>query len=129
MLALSAQYAAAANEAERAILEVAGLAMLTVGQSHTPGTFLAFFFSEVAGILMGAVMLRGKLFSPAAAILGIVGYGFLLVYEVFASFVPSSHNFILVLAMVGGLSNIAWYILVAIRLFQLGMNKDNGKNE
>ncbi|HEX2978745.1 MAG TPA: hypothetical protein VHO48_00640, partial [Anaerolineaceae bacterium] len=45
MLSLSAQWAAATSAAERAALEDAGQAMLAVGQSHTPGTFLAFFFS------------------------------------------------------------------------------------
>lgn len=128
MLDLSAQYAAAASAAERTMLEAAGQAMLSVGQSHTPGTFLAFFFSEIAGILMAVVMLRGKLFNQAAALAGIIGYGFLLVFEVLSSFVPSSHNAILILAMIGGLANIAWYILVAFRLFRLGQgNGDDAK--
>lgn len=120
MLALSAQYATAVTEAQRTMLEAAGQAMLSVGQSHTPGTFLAFFFSEIAGILMAVVMLRGKLFKPAAAITGLIGYGSLLVFEVFASFVPSSHQAILLIAMIGGLANIAWYILAALGLFRLG---------
>ena len=119
MLSLSAQWASAGGEAERAMLEAAGQAMLAVGQSHTPGTFLAFFFSEIAGILMAVVLLRGKLFSRAAALAGLGGYSFLLVYEVFASFAPSTHEAILVLAMLGGLANIAWYILVAARFYQL----------
>ncbi len=120
MLNLSAQYAAASSAAERTMLEAAGQAMLAVGQSHTPGTFLAFFFSEIAGILMAVVVLRGKLFHQAAAFAGIIGYSFLLIFEVLSSFVPSTHNAILILAMVGGLSNIAWYILVTARFFQLG---------
>lgn len=120
MLSLSAQWAAATSAAERAALEAAGQAMLSVGQSHTPGTFLAFFFSEIAGILMAVVLLRGKLFNRAAAFAGLIGYSFLLIFEVFSSFMPSTHNAILILAMVGGLSNIAWYILVALRFFQLG---------
>jgi hypothetical protein len=128
MLDLSAQYAAAASQAERTMLEAAGQAMLSVGQSHTPGTFLAFFFSEIAGILMALVILRGKLFNPAAAIAGIVGYGFLLVFELLSSFVPSSQNVILIPAMIGGLSNIAWYILAAFGLFRLGqVNLGNAK--
>jgi hypothetical protein len=119
MLALSAQYAAATSAAERAGLEASGQALLAVGQSHTPGTFLAFFFSEIAGILMAVVMLRGGLFKPAAALAGIIGYGFLLIFEVLSSFVPSSHNPILILAMIGGLANMTWYVLIAARLFQL----------
>lgn len=120
MLALSTQYAAATSEVERTMLEAAGQAMLSVGQSHTPGTFLAFFFSEIAGILMAFVILRGKLFKPVTAVAGMVGYGFLLIFEVLASFVPSSHSAAMILAMIGGLANIAWYLLVALSLFRLG---------
>jgi hypothetical protein len=120
MLALSSLYAAAATEIQRTILEAAGQAMLSVGQSHTPGTFLAFFLSEIAGILMGMVMLRGKVFSQATAFAGITGFGLLLVFEILSSFVPSSHDAVLILAMVGGLASMAWYILIARRLFQLG---------
>ena len=58
MLDLSNQYAAATTEAQRAMLSAAGQAMLSVGESHTPGTFLGFFLSEVAGILISVVMLR-----------------------------------------------------------------------
>jgi hypothetical protein len=119
MLDLSAQYAAAGSPAERAALEAAGQAMLAVGQSHTPGTFLAFSFSEVGGILMAVVLLRGGRFSRWAALAGLAGYGLLLIFEVLASFVPASHDAILLLAMLGGLANLAWYTLVALRLFQL----------
>ncbi len=119
MYDLSARYAAASSEAERAMISAAGQAMLSVGQSHTPGTFLAFFFSEVAGILMAVVVLRGRLLNRAAALAGLVGYSFLLVFEVLSSFVPSSHQAILVIAMVGGLANLTWYILAGISLFRL----------
>jgi hypothetical protein len=119
MLDLSAQYAAATSAAERTMIEAAGQALLAVGQSHTPGTFLAFFFSEIAGIFMALVVLRGKLFNKATAFAGLVGYSFLMIFEVCSSFVPSTHDAILILAMVGGLSNIAWYILAIFRFFQL----------
>lgn len=123
MLDLSAQYAAATGQVERTMLAAAGQAMLSVGQSHTPGTFLAFSFSEVAGILMAVVMLRGRLFNRAAALFGLIGYSLLLVFEVLSSFVPGSHNVILILAMIGGLANLAWYVLAAIGLFHFGRTR------
>jgi hypothetical protein len=122
MLDLSRQYAAATTEAQRTILEAAGQAMLSVGQSHTPGTFLAFFLSEIAGITMSIVMLQGKVFSRATAYTGIAGFGLLFVFEILSSFVPSLQDATLILAMGGGLSSMAWYILIARRLFQLGQN-------
>ncbi len=120
MLDLINQYAAAATETERTILAAAGRAMLSVGQSHTPGTFLAFFLSEIGGIAISVVMLRGRIFSRAAAYAGIVGFGLLFVFEILSSFMPSLHSVALIPAMVGGLANMAWYLLIAYRLLQLG---------
>ncbi len=119
MLDLSLRYAAAVTEAERAALIAAGQAMLSVGQSHTPGTFLAFFLSEIGGIAVSVVMLRGRIFSRAAAYAGMIGYGCLLVFEILASFIPSLHAQALILAMIGGIANLTWNILIARRLFQL----------
>lgn len=127
MLDLSAQYMVTTSDAQKNILEAAGKAMLAVGQSHTPGTFLAFAFSEMAGILIALVMLRGKLFNKVAVFSGLIGYSFLFIFEILSSFVPSTHNMILIVATVGGLCNITWYLLAGLRLFQLG--KLNGLGE
>jgi len=123
MLDLSLRYAAATTAAQRTILEAAGQAMLSVGQSHTPGTFLAFFLAEIGGILMGVVALRGKVFSRATALAGIVGYGFLFAFEILSTFAPSTRDVAMILAMIGGVANLAWYVLVAVRFLQLGQGK------
>ena len=120
MLDLSRQYASAVTDAQRISLAAAGQAMLAVGQSHTPGTFLGFFLAEVAGILISIVMLRSQIFSKATAYAGIVGFGLLLVFEFFASFVAGLTAMTMVLAMLGGLLSMIWYLLVARRLIQLG---------
>jgi len=120
MLDLSTQYATASNASQKTILEAAGGAMLAVGQSHTPGTFFAFAFSEAAGILLALVMLQEKLFSKVAAFSGLIGYSCLLIFDVLSSFVPSTQNVILIVAIVGGLFNVAWYVQTGLRLFQLG---------
>ena len=74
MLDLSNQFALATSDAQRSILAAAGQAMLSVGQSHTPGTFIAFFLSESASLLVSVVMLRGKLFSKANVYVGFIGF-------------------------------------------------------
>jgi len=119
MFDLSKQYAAVTMDAERAILEAAGLVMLSVGQSHTAGTFLGFFLSEIAGIAISLVMLRSKIFGKVTAYAGILGFGILLVFEFFSSFVSGLNGMTMVLAMIGGLFSMAWYILIARRLFKL----------
>jgi hypothetical protein len=60
MLELSSRYAAATTDAQRSMLEAAGQAMLSVGRSHSPGTFMAFLLSEVAAITISVVMLRAE---------------------------------------------------------------------
>jgi hypothetical protein len=119
MLELSRQYAAATTDAQRSILVAAGQAMLSVGQSHTPGTFIGFFLTEVAAIVISIVMLRSQVFSKASAYAGILGFGLLLIFEVCSSFVPAL-DVAIIFAMGGGLLSMAWYILIARRLFQLG---------
>lgn len=119
MLDLSQRYAAATTEVQRASLVAAGQAMLSVGGSHTPGTFLAFFFAEVAGILISIVMLRGRVFSRVNAYSGILGFSILLASEILASFVWGLDSVTMLLAMIGGLFSTAWYVLLALRLFRL----------
>jgi len=123
MLALSAQYAAAGTDAQRSVLAAAGEAMLAVGQSHTPGTFLAFFLSTLAGLSISLVMLRAKIFSKAAALLGIIGYSLLMIFELTADFAPgfrASFAF----ALSGGPLSLAWDLLVALGLFRLARRPD-----
>ncbi|MBN1312950.1 MAG: DUF4386 family protein [Anaerolineae bacterium] len=122
MLALSNQYAAAATDAQRTVIEAAGQAMLSVGQSHTPGTFLGFILAEVAGIVISIVMLRSGIFSKASAYAGMLGFGILAIFEFLSSFIAGLSNVTMALAMFGGLLSMAWYILIARRLFQLARN-------
>jgi hypothetical protein len=96
--------------------------MLSVGQSHTPGTFMGFFLSEVAGVVISIVLLRSKIFGTITAYAGIFGFGILSVFEFFSSFVAGLSSVAMILAMLGGLLSMAWYILIARRLFQLGRN-------
>ena len=119
MLDLSNQYATASTEAQRTILEAAGQAMLVVGQSHTPGTFIGFCLSEIAGILISVVMLRAGIFSKLNAWVGILGFGMLWIYEIGQSFIPGSASYALIFAMIGGILNLVWYGLTAQRLFKI----------
>jgi len=118
MMALSDRYAAAGTDAQRSALAAAGEAMLAVGQSHTPGTFLAFLLSSLAGVGISIVMLRGKVFSKAAAILGIIGFSLLVIFEVSSDFAPRfTASFLFALS--GGPLSLAWDLLVALGLIQL----------
>lgn len=120
MLSLSSQYAAATTDAQRTLLEASGQTLLAVGESHSPGTFLAFFLSEIAGLLISWVMLRSNRFGKAAAYAGIVGFIVLAVFDICSAFVPAAFDIAILFAMVGGILSMVWYILIARKLFALG---------
>lgn len=119
LLGISQQYAATTDPALRAALEGAAAAMLATGQSHTPGTFLGFFLSTSATILMAVVMLRGGVFGKLVSWIGIVGFGCLLVYDAIVSFNTHLLMPLIPLASVGGLALMAFYVLIARRFFGL----------
>jgi hypothetical protein len=100
-------------------LAAAGQAMLSVGQSHTPGTFIAFFLSESAGLLISVVMLRDRIFSKTNAYVGLLGFSFLLIFEICTSFVSGLRSVAMIFAMLGGILSLVWDILVAQRFFHL----------
>ena len=123
MLALSQEYAVATSDAQRMGLEAAGQSMISVGASHSPGTFLGFALSELAGILISMVMLRSKIFGKLTAFAGMFCFGILLVVEYFTSFRSGLNDTMLLLYMVGGLLSMAWYIMIARTLFKLGRSE------
>lgn len=122
MLDISNQYSLAATEAQKSIIAAAGQAMLSVGQSHTPGTFIAFFLTESASLLVSIVMLRGKIFTKGNAYLGFSGFTLMLFFEVCTSFIPALQNDAMIFAMLGGVLSLVWEILVAQKLFHLGQD-------
>jgi hypothetical protein len=81
---------------------------------------LGFFLIELAGVLISFVMLYSRVFSKATAYAGMLGFGMLLVFEFITSFFVGLSAATMGLAMVGGILSMAWYILIARRLFELG---------
>ncbi len=119
MLELSGQYAVATTEAQQAMIESAGKAMLSVGGSHTPGTFLAFILSSLSGLLLSIVMLRNNVFGKVNAIAGVLCFSIFMVFEVLTSFVSSLNDVTMGLAMVAGILYMVWYLLLGLRLFHI----------
>ena len=118
MLALSNQYAAA-TDTQKLLLEAAGRAALAQGADLTPGTFMGFFFTQSAGIIMAIVMLQSGVFSKWTAWTGLAGFGFTSIFFIIAAFVPSRYDLAMIFAMFGGLSLLAYHIMLARRFFQL----------
>lgn len=122
MLALSKQYASASSPADLAALEAAAKSLMAVGESHTPGTFPAFFLAESAGILLSLTMLRETVFPRAAGWAGLFGFSALLLFEVLSSFFNVDIYLGMGLAVIGGLFSMAWNLLSARTLLILSQS-------
>jgi hypothetical protein len=110
MFALSDQYAAATTDAERAVYQATGQAML----AHFHGmAYHAHYVLGSASLLISSfLMLRSEMFRKATAYVGIVTN-----IVVFGFYVPEVGVWISLLSVLGYL---IWYILIARRLIRLG---------
>lgn len=95
-------------------------ALRGVGKSHSPGTFINYFLTEIAVIITALVMLRSQVFSQATAYAGILGFGLMIGFEICSAFVPTLFSVATLLSMIGGILSMVWYILLAHKFFQLG---------
>lgn len=129
VFALSRQYAAATTEIQKSALLATGDAALAMGADLTPGVFLGFFFSELGGILMAVVMLRGGIFGKVTAWAGILALGSMLVFNTLAAFVPAKFDLAMGFASLGGPLSMLYYILMARKLFQLGRPQEGEISE
>jgi hypothetical protein len=120
MLELGNKYAGAITESQKILLASAGEAMLARGAHGSLGVFIGFLIPNIAGLVMSFAMLSGKVFNKTTSYLGIVGSALILLYIILVTFAPGTKDMATVFAMPGGLLSIAWMILYAIRLFQLG---------
>jgi len=114
MLSLSSQYASALTDAQRSVVAAAGQAMLVEGSNR-----FGLFLIDLAGVVISAVMLRGKVFGNAAAYAGILGNGLMMVFEAVQAFVPAWRSSGLIVAICAGISIMVWWVLVGRRLLRL----------
>ncbi len=122
---LSQQHAAAATEAQRALLLAAGETALAAGTWGT-GPLMAGLLVEGAFLLISALMLRGVIFGRATAWIGIVAHGLDLAHAIaflVLVLVLDTATALAVgtpLLVVGGTLQLIWYPLVGKRLLELG---------
>jgi hypothetical protein len=123
MLELSRKYAVA-TESQKTLLAAAGEAMLARGEHGSLGVFFGFALPTISAFLMSLVMLRGRIFSKINSYVGIVGNALLLVYVVLVTFALAVKDLAMAFAMPGGLLNVAWMVMLTVRLLQLGSLKN-----
>jgi hypothetical protein len=125
MLALSRQYAAAAGEVQRAAIEAAGEALLSIDNPGVPfsglGYYAGLLLVTVAGLILSAVMLRSTGFGRATAWAGILANAFMLGLLVILAVAPNAGPVLLAIPpSVSAVFRVLWYVLSAITLFRMG---------
>jgi hypothetical protein len=120
LLVLSNKYSVATTDLQRSILAAAGEAALSRGEDFTAGSFIGIILSGLAAICISLVMLRGGIFGTAHAWIGLLGFTFLSLFTIIATFIPALYQFAFYyLASLGGILALSWFALTARRLFQL----------
>lgn len=115
LIALSGNYAAATNDAQRAVSVAAAIYPSSVVESNL--LFVYNSFTLAVGILLtGLVMLKG-FFSKTTAYLG-VATGILAIVSVASSFFVSSVSSITII--LASVLTTVWYLFVGYRLYRLG---------
>jgi len=130
ILTLSDQYAAATTDAQRSMLLAAGQALLAVQNPNAVGqATLSFFLVSLAGLIMSTVMLDGRVFSKATAYIGILANAFGLGYPLGIALAPKTVVLpIVALSLsVSACFLVIWYVLIALRLWQLGRGGPEGR--
>jgi hypothetical protein len=116
ILNLGNSYAEAASESERALLIALGETRL---HSAAHGLQFGGLFVETGATIFSVLMLRSAVYGNVTAYLGIVGHGLDLA-RVLASLLFLPEQIGTILLSIGGLPQLLWLILIAIRFLRFG---------
>lgn len=119
MLDLSHKYYSASSDAQRLLFSAAGEAMLTKGSHGSLGVFIGFALPTFANALMSGVMLKGKVFSRATSMIGLIGNSLMVIYIVLVTFIPAVEKLALAFAMPAGLLLMVWMIMFTIKFVKM----------
>lgn len=119
MQTLSHKYSAATTDYQRSLLTAAGEALLAGSEDFTPGSFPGFLLIQLAGLLISFVMLLNRRFDVITGWLGFAGFASMLIFILWASFIPYFYSVSLVFGIIGGLLTLSWHVMVAQRLLKL----------
>lgn len=121
MLSLSKQYVAATSDEQQFLLLTAGDVLLATNNPEAPyqatGIYVGLFLVLSAGLLISIVMLRSGIFSKTAAVCGIFANGLALLGFIALRFGPTISW---IPPTLSAPFRVIWYVLIAIKLFQLG---------
>ncbi len=117
-LELAEKYFKEISDTNKTILLAAGEALIAKGASHTPGTFPGFLIGQTAGIFFSIIILNGRVLKKSTGIIGLIGFSFLLIFEVISSFIGTLFYEAMIFAMIGGIMTLVWYVLIGLGLLK-----------
>jgi hypothetical protein len=105
-------------------LLAAGEAMLASDMWINTGAIIRGILIETGAVIFSILMLRTNVFNKMTGWVGVLTHGFDLSSIIIGLFIPAIKD---IFTMVAGPLYIVWFVLIAIRLFQLGTNRDEPK--
>lgn len=124
MLTLSNQYVAATAEAQKSLIQAAGQGLIASTQGT--GYYMGLPLVWLTNIILSVIMLRYKSFGKASAYVGILGYALLLAGVPLAGYATTDPATAVETAIAyvsylgGGVLWVIWWILIGLKLLQLG---------
>ena len=79
---------------------------------------LAIFFAIPMYVALYTIHRRG--YGAVAALAGILGYLFLLLFDIFSSFVPTLFESAMLFVLIGGPVSLLWDVLIAVKFLKIG---------
>ena len=122
MIYLSDQYAAAASDAQRAVLLAAGEGVLASNWWNSFGGFITGLCLQGGMVLLSIVMLRSRRFGRVTAYSGMLANGLDWLHVIANLFLPAAGT---ILLSIGGLFYLVWFPLLARDLLRLA-RQDRG---
>lgn len=124
MAVLAVKYEAADNAEALAALLAAGETVLARGEDFTLGSLPGIVLSGAGSILIAVAMLRGRAFGKATALIGLIGFSFLMLFSVLSVLTPEAYAVVFYLfGMCGGLMALTWFARTGIRLSALSRRR------
>jgi hypothetical protein len=117
-LELAEKYFKDISDTNKTVLLAAGEALFAKGASHTPGTFPGFLIGEIAGIFFSIMIFIGGVLKKSTGIIGLIGFSFLSIFEIISSFINTLFEEAMILAMIGGILTLVWYVLIGLGLLK-----------
>jgi len=118
LFAVSQQYASS-PAVQKLLLDAAGHALLAQGADLTPGTFIGLFLTQIAGLVITSLMLKGGVFGKWIGGAGLAGFSLMSIFFILTAFFPAYYDTAMMIAAPGGLILMAYQLLLARRFFQL----------